>query len=53
MWRRRAKYDPMKAAAEDRRRKEEAKRLAQMSNQYVNETTLSSELQNNLVVTQR
>ncbi|XP_061392544.1 uncharacterized protein LOC133328010 isoform X2 [Musca vetustissima] len=29
MWKRRSKYDPMKAAAEDRRKKEEAKRLAQ------------------------
>ncbi|KAL5292081.1 hypothetical protein ACFFRR_011089 [Megaselia abdita] len=29
MWKRRAKYDPMKAAAEDKRKKEEAKRLAQ------------------------
>lgn len=26
MWRRRASYDPMKAALEDKRRKEEAKR---------------------------
>lgn len=52
MWKRRAKYDPMKSAAEDRKRKEEAKRLAQMSNQYINET-LSNDLQNNLVVNQR
>lgn len=29
MWKRRAKYDPMKAAAEDKKKKEEAKRLAQ------------------------
>lgn len=29
MWKRRSKYDPMKAAAEDKRKKEEAKRLAQ------------------------
>ncbi|XP_075161809.1 uncharacterized protein LOC142234526 isoform X2 [Haematobia irritans] len=29
MWKRRSKYDPMKAAAEDRRKKEEAKRMAQ------------------------
>ncbi|XP_037811934.1 uncharacterized protein LOC119603814 isoform X1 [Lucilia sericata] len=29
MWKRRSKYDPMKAAAEDRRKKEEAKRIVQ------------------------
>lgn len=29
MWKRRAKYDPMKAAAEDKKKKEEAKRLTQ------------------------
>ncbi|KAI8122380.1 hypothetical protein CVS40_6816 [Lucilia cuprina] len=29
MWKRRSKYDPMKAAAEDRRKKEEAKRVVQ------------------------
>ncbi|XP_055384302.1 uncharacterized protein LOC129613972 [Condylostylus longicornis] len=29
MWRRRAKYDPMRAAAEDKRKKEEAKRQSQ------------------------
>lgn len=27
MWKRRSTYDPMKAAAEDRRRKEEARRV--------------------------
>ncbi|XP_067613456.1 uncharacterized protein [Eurosta solidaginis] len=32
MWKRRSTYDPMKAAAEDRRRKEEAKRLALAKN---------------------
>ncbi|XP_037931247.1 uncharacterized protein LOC119666050 isoform X1 [Teleopsis dalmanni] len=31
MWKRRATYDPMKAAAEDRRRKEEAKKMARNS----------------------
>ncbi len=31
MWKRRASYDPMKAAAEDRKRKEEAKRQVQQS----------------------
>ena len=29
MWKRRASYDPLKAAAEGRRKAEEAKRLAQ------------------------
>lgn len=32
MWKRRSTYDPMKAAAEDRRKKEEAKRLALAKN---------------------
>lgn len=31
MWKRRANYDPMKAAAEDRKKKEEAKRNVQQS----------------------
>lgn len=31
MWKRRASYDPMKAAAEDRKKKEEAKRQVQQS----------------------
>lgn len=52
LWKRRSKYDPMKAAAEDRKRKEEAKRLAQIPNDFINEK-LSSDLQNRLVVTQR
>lgn len=33
MWKRRSKYDPMKAAAEDRRKREEAKRLAAQTQQ--------------------
>lgn len=39
MWKRRSTYDPMKAAAEDRRRKEEARRAqtqAQAQQQYNN-----------------
>lgn len=31
MWKRRSTYDPMKAAAEDRRRKEEARRAQSQS----------------------
>jgi len=31
MWKRRSTYDPMKAAAEDRRRKEEARRAQSLS----------------------
>uniref|UniRef100_A0A1A9WTC0 Uncharacterized protein n=1 Tax=Glossina brevipalpis TaxID=37001 RepID=A0A1A9WTC0_9MUSC len=33
MWKRRSKYDPMKAAAEDKRKREEAKRLAAQTQQ--------------------
>lgn len=40
MWKRRASYDPLKAAAEGRRRAEEAKRLAQQQQQQM---VLSSE----------
>lgn len=29
MWKRRAKYDPMKAAAEDKKKREEARKLQQ------------------------
>jgi len=36
MWKRRSTYDPMKAAAEDRRRKEEARRV-QTQNQTQNQ----------------
>lgn len=38
MWRRRATYDPMKAAAEGRKKQEEAKKAAQtskLSDRYV------------------
>lgn len=37
MWKRRSKYDPMKAAAEDRRKKEEAKKLANYKNEIASE----------------
>lgn len=33
MWKRRASYDPMKAAAEGKRKQEEAKRQAQQQQQ--------------------
>lgn len=34
MWRRRATYDPMKAAAEGRKKQEEAKKISQKSTKY-------------------
>lgn len=34
MWRRRATYDPMKAAAEGRKKQEEAKKVAQKTNKF-------------------
>lgn len=34
MWRRRATYDPMKAAAEGRKKQEEAKKISQKSAKY-------------------
>lgn len=40
MWKRRASYDPLKAAAEGRRKAEEAKRMAQQQQQQM---ILSSE----------
>lgn len=34
MWKRRATYDPMKAAAEGRKKLEEAKKAAQLNDRY-------------------
>lgn len=37
MWKRRSTYDPMKAAAEDRRKKEEARRAQSQVQRQIND----------------
>jgi len=37
MWKRRSTYDPMKAAAEDRRKKEEARRAQSEAQRQIND----------------